>query len=391
MGNRSVLLQYTNENIYKLLFNFEDKALTNRTERKNCFVLNFTANSYHWGCFGTSVELYDSLIERGYYVNYSSVNDTHRQMAALPNDLNNFDSENNAGEFATANSNLIDGLASADVVVCNGEGTLHHANLAPWSLLYLMNFTKKFLKKPVYLINQSSYPSGSLQASEQVDTLYRHVLENLDAIASREINSTAVLQRLGIKPNQSFDCLPRFINRHGIQRQVSGEGPILISGGASLNDIQCDYMAKSVAPFVSKNRPVIYLSGAKNNLAEEDKKDFELMRTQLPSLEFLETSSMTQWLEIIGNASALISGRFHHTIAAASLLTPVICIPSNTLKIEGICSMLGLEAPVYGKPESFVDSISQRLRRVFEGRTETISTEKWAEILSLANRNFDGL
>ena len=41
--------------------------MINKMERKNCLLLNFTVDGYHWGCYGTSIELYDSLIERGYY------------------------------------------------------------------------------------------------------------------------------------------------------------------------------------------------------------------------------------------------------------------------------------------------------------------------------------
>ena len=40
---------------------------------KKCVLLNFTADTYHWGCFATSIELYSTLIEEGYFVDTRNV------------------------------------------------------------------------------------------------------------------------------------------------------------------------------------------------------------------------------------------------------------------------------------------------------------------------------
>ena len=40
---------------------------------KKATLLNFTADSYHWGCYGTSIEIYHTLLEKGFYVNTVSV------------------------------------------------------------------------------------------------------------------------------------------------------------------------------------------------------------------------------------------------------------------------------------------------------------------------------
>lgn len=365
--------------------------MNNKMERKNCLLLNFTVDGYHWGCYGTSIELYDSLIERGYYVNYHTVNEAHSKLAEVPTELKDFDSAEQAKRFTTANLSLFSDMVAADVVVCNGEGTLHRNNLAPWNLLYLMYFSKKHLEKRVHLINHSSYPSGSLEVSEHVDVLYGGVLRTLDLVASREINSTANLKRLSIDVVQSFDCLPRFIDRYAVARTVSPDGPILVSGGMALNEQQCKGIAEGVAPLVSKQRPAIFITGAKTNPAVEDKKQYELMCSILPALQFSEAATVGEWLEIIGAGSVLVSGRFHHTIAAASLLTPVVCLPSNTMKIEGICSMLGLNAPIPGGLESRSNIITRGITQALDGESPTISSDTLTEILALGERNFDDL
>ena len=44
---------------------------------KKALLLHFTADSYHWGCFGTSLEIYHTLLEKGYYVDTVGVDVTH--------------------------------------------------------------------------------------------------------------------------------------------------------------------------------------------------------------------------------------------------------------------------------------------------------------------------
>jgi polysaccharide pyruvyl transferase WcaK-like protein len=146
-----------------------------------------------------------------------------------------------------------------------------------------------------------------------------------------------------------------------------------------------------VVPFVSTGRPIIFITGAKTNLAQEDKKQFELMRQRLPELQLAEATSAREWLELLGDGSVLISGRFHHTIAAACLLTPIVCLPSNTMKIEGICSMLGLNAPLPRGAGSCSNAVTRDITQALDGDAPIISSDAWTEILALAERNFDDL
>ena len=360
-------------------------------DRKNAYLLNFTANSYHWGCFGTSVALYDALIERGYYVSYLPVEATHNQMAELPTQIADFDSEAVAKRFTEANIDIARQIANADLVVCNGEGTLHHHAVGPWQLLYLLYYARKYHNKKVAVINQSTYPGGGLEAAEQVDGLYGAVLSNCTHVASREIHSTDVLQRIGVKPTQSFDCLPRFIDRHGFERKGNPDGPILISGGVSLSREQVMGLAEAVAPLAKGGRAIHYLTGAKGNPAGEDKVHFALMKEKLPSLELVDADSVSAWLKALGGASVLISARFHHTIGAASLLTPVVCLPSNTPKIEAICTMMGLKAPIDPNRDGWQAEVTAAGRTALDGGAPLMDERKWAEILALTEANFTGL
>ena len=356
--------------------------------RKNCLILNFTANSYHWGCFGTSIEIYNTLVERGYYVNYLPVEQTHTPLPELPQQISDFDSSSIAKRFTTANMPIVRAITQADLVLCNGEGTLHEHALGPWQLLYLRYFAKKYANKTVALINHSAYPSGNLEPSEKVDQFYGEILKHLDLVASREIHSTQILKRLGVNAVQSFDCLPRFIARNGYKRSVSHDGPIILAGGVSLNNIMAKQLAAALHPLLEGDRKAVYLAGAKNNPAPEDLKHFEQMKSELPQLELLNASDMDEWIDGISSASLLVSARFHHTIAAASLQTPVVCLPSNTPKIEGICSMLGLEPPIPPTEPDWQSRVQAASERALRGNQPVMTDETWQTILNLGEANF---
>ena len=46
-------------------------------DRKKALLINFTADAYHWGCYGTSMEIYTTFIESGYFIETRSVYEVH--------------------------------------------------------------------------------------------------------------------------------------------------------------------------------------------------------------------------------------------------------------------------------------------------------------------------
>lgn len=61
---------------------------------------------------------------------------------------------------------------------------------------------------------------------------------------------------------------------------------------------------------------------------------------KLERFKFYYAKSLEDWLRCIEGSSLLISGRFHHSIAAACLGTNFIAFNSNTPKVEGLCMLL---------------------------------------------------
>jgi hypothetical protein len=86
--------------------------------------------------------------------------------------------------FAEENNELATALQETDIVVINGEGTLHGIRPAPLGLLYVAYIVKTFLAKDVQIINHSVYPQDDLRTDDQeIIALYKLVYEQLDFVA----------------------------------------------------------------------------------------------------------------------------------------------------------------------------------------------------------------
>ena len=110
------------------------------------------------------------------------------------------------------------------------------------------------------------------------------------------------------------------------------------------------------------------------------------------SCELVYAWSEHEWLRTIDNAVLLISGRFHHTIAAAFLRTPFLVMGSNTKKIDGLSEILRI--PTYVSSEE--DNLSEVL---FESAIELtkdpmkgiLDNGVREEMLDLSLQNFSRL
>ncbi|NOT24475.1 MAG: polysaccharide pyruvyl transferase family protein [Acidobacteria bacterium] len=359
---------------------------------RRALILNFTADTYHWGCFGTATEVYDSLVERGYSVATMSVHQTH---GFTPSPAT-FDEMNDPAfrrSACDANPILTDALREADVVVVNGEGTLHRSHPAPRNLLFLMHLARHHFGKPVHLINHSFFPSGSTDASAELDPMYRAVAVGLARVVPREALSLGVHRRLGIEAVQGFDCLPRFIARHRERLTLTRNhrGPLLLSGGVNFTPDTSRQISRAAAGCREPGQRVVYLTGARSQPAREDTAIYGFMKADIPDLECFDAATMNDWLDAIASAQCLVSGRFHHTLAAAMLGTPAAAFPSNTPKLQAACEMLGLNAPLtFDDPETDARLV-QFVESARSGHARVITDATRQQVLVLAEANFTGL
>lgn len=373
-------------------------AATPESEEKqvrNVALLNDTSAWYHWGCTCTSYGLRNEIVSRGFEVDAISIEETY-SCAGTPGKIADYNDGEFFKKFCANNTPLMKRLAGADAIVVNGEGTLHGTGVPARNLLYLAYVAKTRFGRDVHIVNHSCYPEDSADPSNSpAMALYKLVYGAVDFVAIREPLSAKIVTALETPFVQSFDCMPLFI----ANRQYSGakgeRRNIVISGSVAMQRSTIPVLAEVIEEFRSQHVPVYVLVGAAAKPAADDTKFVSALREATPGgWELVDAMSVDVWLRTISEAALLISGRFHHTIAAACLGTPSVALGSNTPKMEGMLSLLGQEPPIDQSAPEFVSQLKARvadgLAVTFEGDDDA-SAELRGKLCDLARRNFEGL
>ncbi|MEX1232183.1 MAG: polysaccharide pyruvyl transferase family protein [Planctomycetaceae bacterium] len=357
-------------------------------------LVNDTFSWYHWGCNATSQALRIRIKQLGFHLMSIPIQTVH-QLQQLPQTLGDFDSVEFFRDYYRRYPAVINALSEADVVVINGEGTLHRVSQASLSLLYLAYASKKFLGKPVQIINHSVYPEVVTSPRQSVAfDIYRGVYQALDYIAIREPVSFRLMQQIGLPVARSFDSLPLIVRNYYQPSRVDLTKPqVVIAGSVSFPDERISDLCQIMEQVAKRGYNVNVLIGAKSNLAGDDVQFVERLRAHTVNgvaWNLIQAQSLQEWLDTFQRASLLISGRFHHTIAASCLGVPVVMCESNTLKNQALAEMLDLASPVDYANADFARILSERVDSgLSDSRREgTGRLEEWCD---LAERNFDGL
>ncbi len=354
-----------------------------------------TSAWYHWGCSCTSLAIHAELRERWRRVRSLPM---HRMadLQGLPGSVDDFDSDRVFESFVAANGEIVQTLEHCDRVYVNGEGTLHGTGPAAITFLYLMHLARTRLDREVHLINHSSYPDDRAEPDDTpAAALYRQVLGGLDLVAVREPVSHRLLTGSGVEAVQSFDCLPLFLERHHRRAdsrdysQAEAARRVIIAGSAAWGSTDAvDALATFLGALKGRGYQPTVLLGAARYLAADDVLFAERLAQAAPdAFEVSLAPGEVAWLRAIDDAALLVSGRFHHTIAAAFLDTPFIVMESNTPKISGLLDALGSEAflSITAAAEGLLDASMPRLESPAEF---CVDAGRQAQLRDLARQNF---
>jgi len=359
---------------------------------KKAILLNFTGNTYHWGCYGTSMELYHSLLERNYYVDLVSVATIHA-LSPTPERSSDFHNKEFFKKFYESNQALVSSLLHSDIIVVNGEGTLHRVTKNSLALLYIIFISKIYLNKKIFLINFSCFPNGDNSLPNSISNIYLDVLKYVDMIAPRDCITHKILLESGIESTQAFDCLPRFLQRYKLVNSHEPKGYILVAGGIYFSKQRVQFLENFIAYFLEKNVPVKFLCGAQFHPASDDlvlqKKLKE--NPKIEKLEIIQASSMLEWINEFKFASFFFSARFHHSIASLSLGTPFKFLSSHTPKINSAVETLGEDVEKYLVKEKMFDFLIDSAEQALAQSISFKSEKRVEKMLSLADKNFIGI
>lgn len=378
-------------------------------------LINDTTNWYHFGCTGTSTAIINQIKKLNHEITTVPITETYK-IKSTPNTKAGFLNEKEYKRFIKDNYQLISTIEQYDILVINGEGTLHGKNQAPLSLLYLAYITKTKLHKNVQIINHSVYPTNgfsinSSQEHEIVD-IYTLVYNVIDFTAIREPVSYKLMTDLGIKATESFDCLPLYIqNNYKSSFAIKpSNSELLIAGSATW--LQLDILSnksgnineytqslhlfkKYLQTMSDRGFSIKFLLGAKDYPAKDELEFIKFMQDNDFKADWIvyEAKTIEDWLNTIATASLLVSGRFHHTIAAACLETPFIPLSSNTPKMTGLINALDLNDSVIKWDNNIYNNL---LRTTDIQLSENIVREEKIDgvlnkLSSKAERNFEKL
>ena len=372
---------------------------------RKVLLLNDTTNWYHFGCTGTSTALKAGILKRGFDLTSLPITLTYK-IHNHPQTKEDFQDYDEFLKFQSQNQEFIDQIKKHDIVMINGEGTIHGLREGPRLLLYLAFISKIFLKKHVEIINHSAYPQDDLSISNsQIIQLYKLVYSKLDFIAVREPLSFKLMQKLGLNVCESFDCLPLYIRDNYVSKKQFSKKTLLIAGSAAWLNLNIlskakgnvhtfDKALENFAQYLNymdkRGYEIQFIYGANDYPAKDDKDFIDFIEPKLGfKLNVVTANDIQQWLNIIEQASLLISGRFHHSIAAYCLGTPLVALNSNTPKMEGLMQVLGGREVIKYADPNLVDKLISATTSI--ERLGKNKTPNFEALITAAEKNFDGL
>lgn len=217
---------------------------------------------------------------------------------------------------------FIEKIKDNDIILINGEGTIHHDKFTGLFLLSIIKISKKFNKK-VFLINSTIQDIGK----ESIK-----ILSKLDEIVVRDFFSQKYLKLKGINATLGADAAWVFMNNKIKEiKSIPDKNKILITGGVSFVEQHIDYLFKNI----KKDKKVYYLyvdSADKINIKSLKKRGFRL---NIIYADKIFNKNIYDFFLMLSKFGFIFSGRHHIAIFAYYLRIPFIPLKSNTYKIEG--------------------------------------------------------
>jgi polysaccharide pyruvyl transferase WcaK-like protein len=138
---------------------------------------------------------------------------------------------------------------------------------------------------------------------------------------------------------------------------------------------------------------VAVIFGANAFPAGDDSLFIKKMHNLLPDkIKLIHATSEVQWLSEISSSRLLISGRFHHSIAAACLRTPFVVLDSNTPKIDGLMEDLQLPTQLHCADQNISGDLEKLTHEIINApESYLLKDEVYRSLLERAKNNFTNI
>jgi hypothetical protein len=306
--------------------------------KENVLLIHDTLHESHFGSLASFTALKEAIEAKGYKTKVLTTKEIHNVKGA-PLDLVGFQDPAIFAAFYMENPEFIKSLESVDSVIINGGGAIHGASAYALKLLYFAYIAKVFFLKNVQIINHSVYPQSDLELDELIICrLYKEVYDKMDFVAIRERLSSSLMKILGTENRQSFDMLPLYIQQH-YTKPKRPKNRIVIADSLALTAEGLESLMAYMQTMQGRGFEVVVLS------------EHTKCQTDFGPWTYIHPATIEEWLDIVNDAALVVSGRFHLSIAAMCLKTPMIILSSDTPKNKALTDLspsincLNLEDP----------------------------------------------
>lgn len=288
---------------------------------KKTVILNDTSYESHHGCETVVKNIKELLLKNG---------------------IKTIDT-NPVGQNWMENKSFLGNLSKVDIIIVNGEGTLHHAQPRAKELVTIGKYIKEKYNKPIVLIN-STYQDNGDEIAEY--------MKYFDLIYVRETLSKNDLNKYNIKSIVIPDMT--FYSKYNIlKKEKSNKIGITDSVYIDLSEELYNISLKNkfeYLPALTDNK--LRINNVKNILRyikyytyKTIKRILNMMGYKLSHQSirtFYYTNGYKKYIDLIANLDFLIVGRYHSLCFALKTHTPFSAIRSNSHKIEGMLEDIGI-------------------------------------------------
>ncbi|MDN2582359.1 polysaccharide pyruvyl transferase family protein [Aquibium sp. ELW1220] len=325
---------------------------------------NYTGGRSNWGCRATSIGLVEFLQSE------CLSRDTRLDTVALPvaHELDRLHEACHGKRLRTIYSSrrpseadldllehltrerfgaYFDVVRDADVVFFQGEGTVGPGNYLQNVRLFGLPFlASRRWKKPVISLNQTIYAADGSDRK-----VLASIFSGFDLVAVREAASFVFATEMGL--SDRLVCCPDMAFRNvrpaaGHSVSIPDRDYFCVTGSAALKKLDEGMIVRAVDE-------IARVTGLAPVIVHSRKQDREVLETQLAPMLSVGAGEMPdhhELVSILAGAKFVFGGRYHTAVSALSQTTPVILLPGNTFKSEGIADLIGLDFRVFAPSES---------------------------------------
>jgi len=274
---------------------------------KTAILLNDTSYENHHGCSIVIKNIEQNLLDRDI-----------KLIATNP-----------IGKDWKKNRSFLKALEICDIVLVNGEGTIHHCSPYGLTLLEIVEATNK----PCILMNMT-YQDNS--------DVYVELIRKFTKVYVRESMSQKELATVGIDAQVIPDMT--FGSNYQIENQRNRDIYITDSHDIRFSKLLYNFAQKANMKFLPILAPYKKFSSKKGFIKKVKYLFFmhmgkilsNVFSVKYSNLRYMYVCEEDTFVNHVGHCSLLITARFHALCIAIQTVTPFVVLKSNTHKIEGL-------------------------------------------------------